>query len=46
MIDLHMHSTYSDGKDDLPALIDNVVSAGIDTFSITDTEKSKTTKNF
>lgn len=36
MIDLHMHSTYSDGKDDLPALIDNVVSAGIDTFSITD----------
>ena len=36
MFDLHMHSTYSDGKDDLKTLIENVSQAGIKFFSITD----------
>lgn len=36
MIDLHMHSTFSDGKDDLKTLINNVASAGIKFFSVTD----------
>lgn len=36
MFDLHMHSTFSDGKDDLDTLISNVAKAGIDFFSITD----------
>ena len=36
MLDLHMHSVYSDGKDDLDALIDNLKEAGVDYFSLTD----------
>ena len=36
MIDLHMHSTFSDGKDSVEKLIENVKSAGIDYFSLTD----------
>ena len=36
MLDLHMHSVHSDGKDDLDALIDNLKEAGIDYFSLTD----------
>ena len=35
-IDLHMHTTYSDGTDDVSAIIDKVHEAGIDVFSITD----------
>lgn len=36
MIDLHMHSSFSDGKDDLDTLIDNVAAANISTFALTD----------
>lgn len=36
MIDLHIHSTFSDGSDDVGELIDKISRAGIDTFSITD----------
>lgn len=36
MIDLHMHSTCSDGTDSVETLIKNVAKAGIDFFSITD----------
>ncbi len=36
MYDLHLHSTFSDGKDDLPVLIKNVYDAGIKYFSVTD----------
>ena len=36
MYDLHLHTTFSDGKDDVKTLIDNVKKAGIDYFSITD----------
>lgn len=36
MIDLHMHTTFSDGSDDLVSLISRVKEAGISTFSITD----------
>ena len=32
MIDLHMHTTYSDGTDTLEKLIDNVIDAGITFF--------------
>ena len=36
MFDLHMHSTFSDGKDNLETLINNVKEAGIDYFALTD----------
>ncbi len=36
LIDLHMHSTASDGTDDIPQLLENVRAAGIRTFSVTD----------
>lgn len=36
MFDLHIHSTFSDGKDDIETLIDNVKKAGIDYFALTD----------
>ena len=36
MFDLHMHSTFSDGKDDLMTLISNVANAKIKFFSVTD----------
>ncbi len=36
MIDLHMHSSYSDGSDDIWQLIQNVKDAGITKFSVTD----------
>ncbi len=36
MLDLHLHSVYSDGKDDLETLIDNLHEAGVDYFSLTD----------
>ncbi len=35
-IDLHMHSIYSDGKDDLPELLAKVREAGIRTFALSD----------
>lgn len=41
MIDLHMHTTYSDGTDTLEKLIDNVIDAGIDFFAITDHDTAK-----
>lgn len=36
MYDMHMHSIYSDGSDDLRELINNVASSGIKYFSLTD----------
>lgn len=36
MFDLHIHSTFSDGKDDIDTLIKNVNNAGIDYFALTD----------
>lgn len=36
MIDLHTHSTFSDGKDDLKTLINNIAESGIKFFSVTD----------
>ena len=36
MYDLHLHTTFSDGKDDVKTLINNVNNAGVDYFSITD----------
>ncbi len=41
MIDLHMHTTYSDGTDTLEKLIDNVIDAGINFFAITDHDTAK-----
>ena len=41
MIDLHMHTTYSDGTDTLEKLIDNVIDAGITFFAITDHDTAK-----
>ena len=35
-IDLHMHTTHSDGTDDVNTIIDKVHDAKIDVFSITD----------
>lgn len=36
MIDLHIHSKYSDGSDNIEDLIDNINSAGIKCFALTD----------
>ena len=36
MIDLHMHSTASDGTDTIPELLKKVRAAGIDIFAVTD----------
>ena len=41
MIDLHMHTTYSDGTDTLEKLIDNVIEAGVTYFAITDHDTAK-----
>ena len=41
MIDLHMHSTYSDGTESVDVLIDNVIEAGITYFSLTDHDTAK-----
>lgn len=35
-IDLHMHTTYSDGSDTVPELFDKILSSDIRVFSITD----------
>lgn len=41
MIDLHMHTTCSDGTDTVEKLIDNVIAAGITYFAITDHDTAK-----
>jgi predicted metal-dependent phosphoesterase TrpH len=41
MIDLHMHTTCSDGTDSVEKLVDNVIEAGITCFSITDHDTAK-----
>ena len=46
MLDLHMHSVYSDGKDDLDALIDNLKEAGVDYFSLTDHDTAEGCRQF
>lgn len=40
-IDLHMHSTVSDGTDTPEQLLQNVIAAGIDVFSVTDHDAVK-----
>lgn len=35
-VDLHMHSTYSDGSDHVEELYHNVIKVGIDIFALTD----------
>ena len=35
-IDLHLHSNYSDGSDNIDTLLRNIVDAGITTFALTD----------
>lgn len=35
-IDLHIHSTASDGSDSVPGLLEKIRAAGIQTFSVTD----------
>lgn len=34
--DLHLHSDYSDGSDEIRTLLDNVINAGIKIFALTD----------
>lgn len=41
MIDLHMHTTCSDGTDSVERLIKNVIDAGVTYFSITDHDTAK-----
>lgn len=41
MIDLHMHSNYSDGTDSVEKLIDNVIDSKITYFSLTDHDTAK-----
>ena len=41
MIDLHIHSTASDGTDSVPELIRNIRNAGISVFSVTDHDTVK-----
>ena len=36
MVDLHIHSLYSDGTEDVETIINKVASSGIKFFSITD----------
>ena len=43
-IDLHMHTTVSDGTDTPVQLLDNVTAAGIDIFSVTDHDTVKSGK--
>ena len=40
-IDLHMHSTVSDGTDTPEQLLQNVIAAGIGVFSVTDHDAVK-----
>lgn len=41
VIDLHMHSTFSDGTDTPEEILANVKKAGIDIFSLTDHDESQ-----
>ena len=41
MIDLHIHSNFSDGKDDIETLIQNVSEAGVEYFALTDHDTAK-----
>ncbi len=41
MIDLHLHTTCSDGKDTIEELISNVKNAGVEYFSITDHDTAR-----
>ena len=41
VMDLHMHSSFSDGTDSPAGLIEKVKAAGIDIFSITDHDETK-----
>ena len=36
MIDLHIHTKYSDGTDGIDAIVDKVIAKGLHTFAITD----------
>ncbi len=36
LVDLHIHSCYSDGTDNADELIDNIIKCDIDVFSVTD----------
>ena len=35
-IDMHLHSSYSDGSDGVPSLVEKLIKNGITTFSLTD----------
>ena len=35
-VDLHIHSSYSDGSDSIPKLAEKIKQAGLETFSLTD----------
>ncbi len=41
MIDLHQHSTLSDGTDSLEKLIENNANRGIDIMAVTDNDTIK-----
>ena len=36
MVDLHMHTKYSDGTDDIPEFLENAQNSNLDIISITD----------
>ena len=35
-IDMHLHSSYSDGSDSVPSLVEKLIKNGVTTFSLTD----------
>ena len=39
IVDLHMHSTASDGSDTIPELLAKIQQLGITTFAVTDHDK-------
>lgn len=44
MFDLHIHSTFSDGSEDVDTIIEKVKKAGIDCFSITDHDSANSAR--
>ena len=40
MLDLHLHTTYSDGLDSPVELLKKVANAGVEVFSVTDHDKN------
>lgn len=44
MFDLHIHSTFSDGSEDVDTIIEKVKKAGIDYFSITDHDSANSAR--